>query len=477
MQKIIGRNSEIKRLNELYHSGNPEFVAICGRRRVGKTFLIRELFQKNLTFDLAGLANAKTKEQLINYNLTFNRCFKQQLPVAANWLEAFEQLIEQLSRSSQKRKLIFIDEISWLDTARSNFLMALEHFWNGWACSRSDIMLIVCGSATSWIINKIINNHGGLHNRLTTTIFLQPFNLKETELFFRSQQIEFGRREIAETYMIFGGIPYYLSLFERGKSLPQNVDNICFTINAKLKNEFSNLYASLFKNSADYVEIVAVLSKKNRGLTRNEILKFTKKESGKELTTILQNLESCGFIRSYNALHKKNRDKLYQLLDAYSLFYFNFLENPSSNGENFWTNSINMPRHNAWAGYAFESLALQHIREIKQALGISGIQSGVSAWANNKKESENGCQIDLLIDRKDGVINICEMKFANTPYIISKTYEENLRNKIAVFVYESKTRKAIHLTLITTFGIVKNKHSGIVQNEIRLNDLFAHNSP
>jgi predicted AAA+ superfamily ATPase len=477
MHTIIGRDSEIKRLNELYHSVNPEFVAICGRRRVGKTFLIRQLFAENLTFDFAGLANAKTKEQLINFNLTFNRCFKQQLPVVENWLEAFEQLIAQLNHSPKKRKLIFIDEISWLDTARSGFLTALEHFWNGWAGSRSDIMLIVCGSATSWITHKIINNHGGLHNRLTATLFLPPFNLKETEKFFKSQKIVFGRREIAEAYMIFGGIPYYLSLFEKGKSLAQNVDNLCFTTNAKLKNEFSNLYASLFKNSEDYVEIVSALSKKNKGLTRNEIIAFTKKESGKGLTTILQNLESCGFIRSYNALHKQNRDKLYQLLDAYSLFYFNFLETRNSLDENFWTNSINTPRRNAWAGYAFESLALQHIKEIKHALGISGIQSSVSTWSSDKKASKSGCQIDLLIDRKDGVINICEMKFANTPYIISKSYEKNLRNKIAVFTYESKTRKAIHLTLVTTFEMVKNRHSGIVQNDITLDDFFAYNLP
>jgi AAA+ ATPase superfamily predicted ATPase len=184
--KIIGRHNEIKRLTELYQSDNPEFIAICGRRRIGKTFLIRQLFAENLTFDLAGLANAKTKEQLINFNFTLNRCFKQSLPIAANWLEAFEQLISQLENSQEKRKIVFIDEISWLDTVRSNFLMALEHFWNGWACSRSDIMLIVCGSATSWITNKIINNHGGLHNRLTATIFLQPFNLKETEFFFKA---------------------------------------------------------------------------------------------------------------------------------------------------------------------------------------------------------------------------------------------------------------------------------------------------
>jgi AAA+ ATPase superfamily predicted ATPase len=469
--KIIGRELEIRRLIELSNSGNPEFIAICGRRRVGKTFLIRQLFSKNLTFDLAGLANGKTKEQLVNFNLTLNRCFKQSLPVAANWLVALEQLISQLENSPRGRKIVFIDEISWLDTPRSNFLMALEHFWNGWACSRNDIMLIICGSATSWLTNKIINNHGGLHNRLTVTIFLQPFNLKESELFFQSQQIELGRQEIAEAYMIFGGIPYYLSLFEKGKSLAQNVDNLCFAENARLKNEFANLYASLFKNSDDYVKTVSALSKKNKGLTRLEIIEATGMISGKELTTVLKNLESCGFIRSYNALHKKNRDKRYQLLDSYSLFYFNFLEQIDYRNEHFWSNSINTPQHNAWAGYAFESLALQHIKEIKHALGISGIQSGVASWVSNK--TGTGCQIDLLIDRKDGIINLCEMKFANTPYIISKSYEENLRNKIAVFTYESKTQKAVHLTFLTTFGIVPNKHSGLVRKEITLEDLFG----
>jgi hypothetical protein len=243
-----------------------------------------------------------------------------------------------------------------------------------------------------------------------------------------------------------------------------------FTENAKFKNEFSNLYASLFKNAGDYVEIISVLSKKNKGLTRSEIINFTNINSGKELTAILKNLEYCRFIRSYNALHKKNRDKLYQLLDSFSLFYFNYIEPADYQNENFWKNSINTPQHNAWSGYAFESLALQHTKEIKHALGISGIQSGVSSWTSNK--TEKGCQIDLLIDRKDGVINLCEMKFSSMPYIISKSYEERLRNKIAVFSYEKKKKKAIHLTLLTTFGIIQNKYSGIVQKEIVLDDLF-----
>ena len=471
--KIIGRQHEIQRLTDLYHSGNAEFVAVCGRRRVGKTFLVKKLFEDKIIFDLAGLANAKTVEQLENFSLTLNRCFDRSLPIPPNWLTAFEQLISLLSKSKKKRKVIFIDEISWLDTARSNFLMALEHFWNGWASTRDDIMLIICGSATSWITNKIINNHGGLHNRLTAKLFLQPFNLRETEQFFKSKKIMLGRHEIAEAYMIFGGIPYYLNMFERGLSLSQNIDNLCFVRNSKLDNEFENLYASLFKNSEKYIEIVSALSTKNRGLTRNKIIAITK-ISGRELTDILKNLEGCGFIRSYNSLHKKTRDKLYQLLDAYSLFYFKFLENRTQHDEHFWANTINMPQQNTWAGYAFEMLGLQHINEIKHSLGILGIQSNVYAWTSEKNENHHGCQIDLLIDRKDGVINICEMKFYRAKYIISNDDEDNLLNKIAVFQHETKTEKAIHLVIISIFGLVQNKHSGIVQKEVKLADLFDY---
>ena len=471
--KIVGRRNEIKQLNELYNSGNAEFVAVCGRRRVGKTYLIKKIFEDKIVFDLAGLANANTGAQLENFNLTLNRCFEQSLPTPKNWMVAFEQLIFLLNKSKRKRKVIFIDEVSWLDTARSNFLMALEHFWNGWASTRDDIMLIICGSATSWITNKIVNNHGGLHNRLTAQLFLQPFNLSETELFFKTRKITLGRQEIAEAYMIFGGIPYYLNLFEKGLSLAQNVDKLCFARRPKLDNEFENLYASLFKNAEKYVGVVSALSRKNKGLTRNEIVKITK-VNGRELTAILRDLESCGFIRSYNSLHKKTRNKLYQLLDAYSLFYFNFLKNKTGKDERFWANTVNMPKQNSWAGYAFEMLALQHIEEIKHALGILGVQSSVSAWASDPKEKQKGCQIDLLIDRADGVINICEMKFYRLKFIISKAYENELLNKIAVFQHESKTQKAIHLVLLTTFGLVVNKHSGIVQKEIKLNDLFLY---
>ena len=464
--KIIGREKEKKRLWDLYHSNKAEFVAIYGRRRVGKTFLIRQLFENELVFNLTGLANASTKEQLVNFTLSLNRAAKAENKTVKNWLSAFEQLISLVEKSSKKRKVIFIDEIPWLDTPRSGFLTALEHFWNGWACTRSDIMLIVCGSATAWIMNKLINNHGGLHNRLTANIYLQPFTLHETELYLQSQNCDYSRYNIAECYMTMGGIPYYLSKIDRRLSIAQNIDNLFFANNAELKNEFQNLYASLFKNHADYIKIVEALSTKAKGLSRQEIEKTTGLSSGGGLTTTLKNLEYCGFIRSYNTFGKKKYEQLYQLLDAYTLFYFKYLAKNEYNDTAFWTNSLNTPQHNTWAGYAFEILALQHIAEIKQALGISGIQAAVSAWKGKT------AQIDLIISRKDGIINLCEIKFSGKEFVIDKNYEANLRNKIFTFKEETKTRKAVHLLVLTTYGLVKNKYSGIAQREITLDDLF-----
>jgi len=467
---IIGRNKEQKRLQELYKSDKPEFVAIYGRRRVGKTFIIRQMFENEFVFDLAGLANANTEQQLLNFNIAINHSGNQGFELVKQWLFAFEQLRTLIEKSQKQRKVVFIDEISWLDTPHSGFISALEHFWNGWACSRNDLILIVCGSATSWIFNKLINNHGGLHNRLTATIYLQPFTISETAFFLQSQGIEYSRYQLAECYMITGGIPYYLSKMKRGLSLSQNIDSMFFERDAELKNEFYNLYASLFRGATDYIKIVEALSKKAKGLTRSEILEATKMQSGGTFSEIIKNLESCGFIRRYSLPTKRKREALYQLLDAFTLFYFKYMDKFDGHDEHFWSNTANSSLHNAWSGYAFEILMLLHANEIKRALGISGIQSAIYAWRS--EHCQPAAQIDLVIDRKDGIVNLCEIKYSQTQFAIDKGYEENLRNKIAVFKEETKTRKAVHLLMITTFGLQKNKYFSIAQRELVLDDLF-----
>ncbi|MDR2231972.1 MAG: ATP-binding protein [Tannerella sp.] len=469
--RIIGREKEIKLLQEMYRSNASEFIAVYGRRRVGKTFMIRETLGDKFIFDVAGLSRAGIKEQLVNFNLSLNRNNQEiQFPVAKNWIDAFEQLFTLVEKSSQKRKVLFFDEIPWMDTLRSGFLTALEHFWNGRVSARKDVVLIVCGSASSWIINKLINNHKGLHNRLTRIIQLRPFTLHECELYFHSRKINLNRYQIAECYMVMGGIPYYMNHIVKGMSASQNINRIFFNADAPLKNEFRNLYASLFNNSADYLRVVAALSKKMKGLSRNEIAETSGMGSGGGLTVILQSLEYCGFIRSYPSFDRKKRNVLYQLIDPFTLFYYKFIEKNEYNDEQFWTNSLNTPLRNSWAGYAFEILAILHIKEIKEALGIAGIQSSVSTWRSEKMNP--GAQIDLIINRKDGIINLIEIKFSNMKYTITKSFEENLKNKIAAFQAETRTRKTVHLLMLSTFGKTQNKYSDILQNELLLNDLF-----
>ncbi|GHT59050.1 hypothetical protein AGMMS50239_04830 [Bacteroidia bacterium] len=468
---IIGRDAEIKILQDIYNSGSSEFVAIYGRRRVGKTFLVRETLQDKFVFDVSGLANANTRDQIVNFTLSLNQyAGEQTFKPAQSWLYAFEQLITLMKKSRNRRKVLFFDEIPWMDTHRSGFLTALEHFWNGWASSQKDIVLIVCGSATSWIINKLINNHGGLHNRLTKTIYLKPFSLQQCEKYLSAEKISFSRYQIAECYMAMGGIPFYLSKIERGASVAQNIDRLFFSQDAELKNEFRNLYASLFRESNDYIKIVEALSKKAKGLLRDEIVAATKIKSGGGLTKILKDLEYCGFIRSYSSFGKKKRNVIYQLIDFYTLFYLKFVAANKNNDEHFWTNSLDTPLHNSWAGYAFEMLALLHINEIKNAMSIAGIQSGVSAWKS--EHSSPAAQIDLVINRKDGITDVIEIKYSTGKYVITKSYEENLRNKMSAFKQETQTGNAVHLVMLTTYGIVRNKHSEIVQKQLTLDTLF-----
>jgi AAA+ ATPase superfamily predicted ATPase len=469
-RNIICRDYEKQRLSELYKSNQPEFVAVYGRRRVGKTFLIREMFENKITFDLVGMAKATLIEQLTNFTVTLNQTTKTENPKVRNWLEAFAQLRNFLEKSSKKRKLVFIDEISWLDTKRSGFLSAFEHFWNSWGCMQKDLMLLVCGSATSWIINKLINNHGGLHNRLTATIHLYPFMLAETQKYLKRKKINYNIQNLSECYMITGGVPFYLSKMKKEFSLAQNIDNMFFNKESELKLEFRNLYNSLFDESEDYIKIVEVLSKKRKGLTRKEIAKMTKLSSGGTLTERLQNLEYCGFISSYSTIGKEKRDTLFQLMDNFTLFHFKYLANNDFKDEHFWSKNLTSTQHNAWAGNAFEMLMLQHTGEIKKTLEISGIQSAVYSWRS--EDAEDGSQIDLVIDRKDGMINLCEIKFAQDKFTIKKSYEENLRHKIVTFQEETKTKKAINLILLTTYGLTNNKYAGVVQNTVTIDDIL-----
>jgi len=468
---MIGRKEEQAELQQILESKQSEFVVIFGRRRVGKTFLIREFFKNKFTFYHTGVSKPKMTIQLNLFNSSLNEYGKIPYPKSKNWFKSFENLVHLLKNVKTKgKKVIFIDEMPWMDTHKSSFVSALEWFWNSYASAQKDLILIACGSASTWIMNKVLKNHGGLHNRVTRQIYLKPFNLAECERLFSENGIRLNRHQIIESYMIFGGIPYYLSLFQKQYGLPQNVDNLCFKDKGKLTDEFNNLYASLFKNYKKHIAIVNALSIKTKGLSREEISKISKLSNGGSLTRTLEELELSGFIRRYNSFEKKEKNSLYQLVDFFTLFYFNFMCDNRDNNEDFWTNSIENAQHRAWSGYGFEQVCLAHLQQIKKKLGISGVMTRTAAWRSNDKD--NSTQIDLLIERNDNIINLCEMKYASEIFVIDKKYDENLRNKRGIFRSEIKTNKTIHTTLITTYGVKHNEYWGNIQSEVTMEDLF-----
>jgi len=471
VMKIIGREKEKKILQQCYDSNSPEFLAVYGRRRIGKTFLIREFFNEKLDFYVTGLASENKNDQLHVWNTAIMDCFGSSDSSITNWIDAFNVLRKNLEKSKKsKKKIIFIDEAPWLDTQKSGFKIALEHFWNGWASGRPDIFLIICGSATSWIVKNLFKNKGGLHNRVTKRMRLLPFSLKETEAYLKDKEIDLGRYRICEAYMIFGGVPYYLSLLGKGLSLPQNIDALCFDDEAFMRREFDEVYSTLFKNSNKYVNVITALSSKLKGLTRDEIIKNTGLTSGGGFTQILDELELCGFIRSYPNYLMDDNLCLYQLTDPFSLFHLRFIKGKKPRNQRFWTSNLENPALSVWKGYAFERVCYRHIEQIKQALGITAISTDTSSWRSRK--SSPGAQIDLLIDRKDGIINVVEAKYSKSEYIITAKEEAELRKKIAVFEAETSSKKAVHLTMMTTYGIVKNTHSGIIHSEVTLDALF-----
>lgn len=470
---LVGRQFEQNLLLEIAQSDKSEFVAIYGRRRVGKTYLVRETFNYEFAFQHTGVQDGDKEYQLAVFEKSLINAGMGNCPKLKDWVGAFDALGKFLETVNSEKKIIFFDELPWMDTPKSGFLPALEHFWNGWATMRRDIVLIVCGSATSWIVSKLVNNYGGLHNRLTRQIYLKPFTLRECELYVAARELKMTRMQVLQTYMVLGGIPYYWSFLRRGYSWSQNIDFMFFEENADLRNEFDALYSSLFRNPEPYIQVVTALGKKKAGMTRGEIANAIGQDHGGTLSKILKDLEMCSFIRSYTSIGKSKKNSLYQLFDNFTLFYFRFVDGNSLKERQYWSRTISSGTYNAWCGLAFERVCFQHVEQIKKALGITGVISGVYSWLYRAKTAnETGTQIDMLIDRADGVIDICEIKFSQGEYEIKKKYADELRNKVAVFQSKTETKKAVFSVLISTAGLVNNEYSREIQNQVVADDLF-----
>ncbi len=475
MEKLVGRQEEIEVLKKALNSDEAEMVAVIGRRRVGKTFLIKETYKKEIVFAVSGTQNAPLAEQLSTFSYQLTEYAKTAIPYKTpkNWLEAFQLLITFLKSKKQDKKIaVFFDELPWLASQRSGFLRGLSFFWNNWATDQR-IVVVICGSAASWMIQKVVNHTGGLHNRITRRIFLEPFTLQETEEYLKSRKIYFNRYQIVQLYMAMGGIPHYLKEIQQGKSAAQNINSICFSKSGLLRNEFLNLYPSLFNNAENHIVVIRALYQKKIGLTRKKIVEATQLSDGGTIQRVLEELEQSGFISIYPSFGRKKKERLYRLTDAYSLFYLQFIDGRLFQETDIWDTLSQTAAYKTWSGYAFENICLGHLKNIKKALGISGIHTAASSFYRKGKDGLSGVQIDLLIDRNDHVINLFEIKFYNKPFIITKEYAQKLRQKITLFEAYSKTNKQIFISLLTSFGLMENQHSlGLIHHNLTIDDLF-----
>jgi hypothetical protein len=483
MSKLfIGREKEQEQLKDYIGSNQSEFIAVYGRRRVGKTCLIQQVIGNDYAFYVAGMNRVTMEIQLANFMQGIRKHRPDEpRPHVKTWLEAFIALESYLESLPEGKKIVFIDEMPWMDTPRSNFISGLEHFWNSWASWRDDIKLIVCGSATSWIINNLIKNRGGLHNRVTHKIPLKPFSLRECREFFMAKGFRLSNKQIAECYMVLGGVPFYLEKLNKGEGVAQNIDRLLFDEDGELHDEFQSLYNSLYKNATNHIKIVTALATKGHGLTRKELIEKTKLSDNGKFSLMLEELQSCGFIRSYEPYLSKMRQKpftedrlspvtLYQLVDPFTLFHFQVMRKADAHDPNYWSNNQNSHVFSTWSGLSFEMLCLNHVEQIKMALGISGITANAFSWLGKGKD--RSAQIDLLIDRADKTINICEMKFYNKPYAMTAKDEDDIERKVTSFIEATHTDKNIIVTMITAKGLERNEHSEGIQKELTLDQLF-----
>lgn len=471
---IVGRTREQDELRRYCESGRPEFVVVYGRRRVGKTFLVREYFNGSFAFRATGIARGSARMQLKAFCKELVRYgYEGESP--ADWVDAFYALRDLLESGGAKRDaasgrlVVFLDELPWLAGARGDFLAALELFWNGWASGQPDVVLVVCGSATSWIAKNLFSNHGGLHNRVTGRIYLEPFTLCECVDYFVSHDLVLSRNEVLESYMVFGGVPYYYDQFDRRLSVAQNVDRLCFYAHGQLRNEFNELFASLYRHADRHVAVVRALARSERGLTRSDVERASGVSGGGTLSKTLEELELSGFIRKYTDFSKPKNEAVFQLVDPFTLFWLRFVEGTSN--DHWWTENLQGARVRSWMGRAFELVCLLHVPQMLGALGTAGVSCSVCSWRSRR--ADPGAQIDLLIDRADGVINVCEMKYTHDLFAIDKSCDRALRHRCEAFLGETQTKKTLRVTLVTVYGVATGKYASVVQNVITAEDLFA----
>ena len=474
MAEISGREAERQQLGELLNSKEAELLAIFGRRRVGKTYLIRNVYEKQLLFSFTGVHNGTLRQQLELFQVSLSEVAGIKVALPEGWIDAFQTLKELIEpKLGRTKTVVFFDEFPWINTPRSGFLNAFDHFWNDWAVRKPNLIVVICGSAASWMIKEIINAKGGLHNRVTRKIRLLPFTVSETETYLQTRGTRLDRYQLLQMYMALGGIPQYLKEIRKGESAAQNIDRICFAKDGFLHEEFKNLFYALFDKADRHMAIIRALSKKGKGLTRTELIVAGNLPSGGGATNVLEELSQSGFITPYIPFDRTAKDTVYRLSDEYCAFYIRFIESAKFSGAGSWLKFSQTATWKTWSGFAFEGICMKHSDQIKKGLGISGVHTEISVWRTRGSQQESGAQIDLLIDRQDRCINICEMKYSIDKFELTKAYVKQLEEKKMVFRSETKTKKTLFLTIVTTFGLKNSdNYTGVIQSDLTMDVLF-----
>lgn len=467
--QIVGRIREQQVLSDSLTSHRSELIAVYGRRRIGKTYLIRAFFDAYISFSFTGLSSGRREDQIKNFMLKLQEVSEDftEVKQPEDWLEAFACLKAYLKkiRQSKRKKVLFIDEFPWVDSHKSGFLDAFENFWNDYCTTRNDLVVVVCGSAASYMVKKIIGNSKGLSKRITQTIQLKPFTLSETRAFFRFKGIPMDEYELLKIYMTLGGIAEYLEHVKPGESAVVTIERLCFQEGAYLENEYDQVFQSLFEDHSYHQKIMDVLSNKRKeGVTREELLTSLNLSSGGRFSDSLEELIQSGFVLRYKAYKDNTKSTFYRIYDEFCLFHLQFIV-PFKGSK--WTQLFQKQEYKTWCGYAFETICLKHAEQVKKALKCDQIQSKNYSWRNTK------AQVDLVIDRDDDVVNLCEIKFYNSEFSLDADYLAKLRNKETQFREATKTRKGIYTVMLTTWGLQKNQYStAIVSSDLTMHCLF-----
>jgi len=473
---FIGRKEELVLLEEEFNAPFSSFVAVYGRRRIGKTELINHfLADKPITFSVTGAYDVKLKSHLENFSNKLSLAFGCEEQMFKSWDKAFQALqreIEQLKLPSKSKISVFIDELPWLAEMKDNgFKGALSLFWNDFASKRDDIFLVVCGSATSWIIKHIIDDHGSLANRITAQIHLEVFSLKETKAFLEEQGHKgLSSKTIMDYYMVFGGVAHYLKLLKPKLSFVQNIQRLFFEKNGLLRTEYNRLFRTLFKNHKTHELIVEHLVASWSGETLNELGKKRGLSKGGVLSEALKELELSNLITRKHKYKQLKREVIYRVSDSFIYFFNRWVKKSAQvdflGNKNYFQNIYKSQSFKSWSGYAFENVCHLHIVEIKKALGIEGVNTQSYYWQNEH------AQIDILLERADDIVNIIECKYYNEAFTIDKKYAKVLENKELEFQKTTAYQGSIQLVMLSSQGLKENVHSReLVSHDLNI-DLF-----